>query len=214
MSHNEPVKVTWWHPRDVERERRLLFEDYLSRLSGRGPKLIFEDDAAADHWLSHGLPVQPYHYSTYKGRPFNRADELDWLRQLPPKRAYCWACTGRDKDILIDRIDSKYAVYWAKHHGDRDIMRAKIKRPADALKWAVFFGEKDLMRHLVTDPEVAVEWARRFRDDKEYMRQFIVTDEAACMRAASLGDREIMQKRVTDPDWKRYWDQELDSSAD
>lgn len=81
-----------------------LADDYANRLVGCSPTITFESDILADDQLRRGVLLQPYHYPSYKGRFCNRADEIKWLKQLPEERAYLWALTGRDIDLMCTRI--------------------------------------------------------------------------------------------------------------
>lgn len=124
-----------------------LYKDYFCRVAGEAPYLEFEYDFVADRWLSMGLAVQPYHYKTYKGEPFDRKAQIEWLRQLPDERAYLWAKTGRDINIVRECIkEPVWAFRWALDIGDREIMRERMTEPWWMREWALTFNDDELMR--------------------------------------------------------------------
>ena len=127
--------------------RQLLLRDYICRVAGQQPQVIFVDDDHADIWLRYKLLVQPYHFTTYHGRLFNRDDELEWLRHEPEYRIYHWALTGRDVNVARECITSEnVALDWAKHIGDHEVMWQKMVTDRGKRAWHTLFGEKGAKR--------------------------------------------------------------------
>lgn len=188
----------------LEEWRRLLQRDYALRVAGK-PHYEFRDDKHADIWLQHGLHVQPYHYRTYRGQLFNRSDEIAWLWQLDGYRAFKWAKTGRDIDIVRDAIRTPALAYsWAETIGDHDVMRKYIDSYY-ATDWAVHFGDIDIMRNRIEFPGDALRWATLI-GDREMMRKFIDDSMWACTWAEHMPeDAALMRDLVRDPFYMRLW---------
>lgn len=208
-----------------------LQDDYIVRTAGLSPRLVFKTDEDATCWLKDGLLVQPYHYPSYKGRFCNRSDEIEWLRTFPQHRAFLWAKTGRDREILKhlitepewaykwameigDRelmrqhITGKWALQWALKIGDCDFMRTRVV-PEDAPRWAFEIGDIDFMRRFINSAELAYRWALYFEADAPRMRPLVTESEWAYKWARDIGDREIMRDRVTDSKWAYFWARDI-----
>ncbi len=64
-------------------------------------------------------------------------------------------------DEVAQRItDSKYAYYWAKNIGNKDIMIDRITESEYAYWWAMDIGNQDIMINRITDSKYAYRWAR------------------------------------------------------
>jgi len=66
--------------------------------------------------------------------------------------------------------DSKWAYYWARDIGDREIMRDRVTDSQVAYYWAVYIGDREIMRDRVTEPEWIVEWIEDFPEDEDYFK--------------------------------------------
>ena len=172
--------------------RKALHADYIYRIAGKSPVVEFKTYRQADIWLREGLLVQPYHYKSYQGEPFDRAAEIAWLQKLPDRRAYYWALTGRDIELVRACVKrSKTAFEWALNIGDRDIMRDRVIESKWAYHWALHIGDRDIMRDRVIESEWAYEWARNF-GDYDLMRKYVVVDPEWALRwGLFLGDKDL-----------------------
>jgi hypothetical protein len=137
---------------------------------------------------------------------------LSIIRQMPldevaqhitdSKYAYWWARDIGNKDIMIDRItDSYYAYCWARDIGNQDIMIDRVTESHWAYRWASDVGNRDIMINRVTDSEWAYWWAR-YIGNQDIMINRITESEYAYYWAMDIGNRDIMIARY--PDIKRW----------
>ena len=76
---------------------------------------------------------------------FEDNDTIDKIASYAPERwAYYWARDIGDREIMRDRItESRWAYYWALNIGDRDIMRDRITESGWAYYWAHDIGDRE-----------------------------------------------------------------------
>lgn len=125
-------------------------------------KIVFSCKVA-DYWLNKGALIQPYHYEDYSGYLFDHDEKVAWLCTFSAQRAYYWAKTGRDIEIVRDRVRKpQWAYLWALNIGDRDLMRKYVTNSEWAYAWARDIGDREIMRERVTDPKWLAEWEAMF----------------------------------------------------
>ncbi len=133
---------------------------------------------------------------------------LSVIRQMPlnevtqhiteSKYAYYWAKDIGNKDIMINRVtDSEWAYYWARFIGNQDIMINRITDSVYAYRWARDIGNRDIMIDRITKSEWAYYWAMGI-GNRDIMINRITDSKYAYCWARGIGDKDIMTARYPD----------------